>query len=226
MTTHSFHGFSSNIKNSIPNHTKLNAPFQIVMFAIDDVSTDMNHWTCPFQWCIYTVCTIAWHYFSHMWFDLMFCIMVVPMLAAYALMGISIRKTYVCSLVYDFITSRDPCLCYWFVRAALTWLMLLCNGACRWDCRSGTLCLGRVTVCPFRDRALVNFIHRCPILGWAAGPLPRGAAVVASTCPMHCNWYRTIFQFSKITVNHSKINQHIYKHITWVTHNYLVKLLM
>ena len=80
-------------KNSISNHTKLNAPFQIVMFAIDDVSTDMNHWTCPFQWCKHTVCTIAWHYFSHMWFDLMLCVMVVPMLAAYALMGISIRNT-------------------------------------------------------------------------------------------------------------------------------------
>ena len=33
------------------------------------------------------------HYFSHMWFDLMLWVMVVPMLAAYALMGISIRNT-------------------------------------------------------------------------------------------------------------------------------------
>ena len=41
--------------------------------------------------------------------------------------------------------------------------MLLCNGTCPRDCRSGALCLGRVIVCSFRDRALVNFIHRCPI---------------------------------------------------------------
>ena len=89
MTTHSIHGFSSNIKKyylksyevecSIPNCYVCNR------WCIN--------WYEPFQWCKHTVCTIAWHYFSDMWFDLMLCVMVVPMLAANALMGISIRNT-------------------------------------------------------------------------------------------------------------------------------------
>ena len=40
------------------------------------------------------------------------------------------------------------------------------------------------TVCPFRYLALVNFIHGCPIFGWAAGPLTRGAGMVASKRPI------------------------------------------
>ena len=71
MTTHSIHGFSSNIKelSQIIRSWMLYSKLLCLQWMMYQ-STDMNHWTCPFQWCKHTVCTIARHYFSLMWCDL------------------------------------------------------------------------------------------------------------------------------------------------------------
>ena len=114
-----------------------------------------------------------------------------------------------------FTASRDPCLC-WFPRAVLILLMLLCNGACRRDCCSGILCLGRVTVCPLRDRALVNFIHGCSIIGWSVGPLARDAGVVALACPI-------VIDIALLYIFEVLLSYPVVKHLGWwpgITYNY------
>ena len=81
--------------------------------------------------------------------------------------------------------------------------------------RSGALCLGRVTVRPLRDRALVNFNHMCPIFGKAAGPLTRGARVMASMCPtvidiaLSCSFFENNSQPPQNKPAHLLLTQHI-----------------
>ena len=112
------------------------------------------------------VSEILWYFESQlagaitiiMWFDPVLYVMVVPMLAAHALMGISIRNPLFLSdrlcmtTIYSF-TLRDRRLCL-FASAALTWLMPLCNGACPISAVVGIAilvpcCLGRVTAAHF-----------------------------------------------------------------------------
>ena len=73
-----------------------------------------NCYVCN-RWCInwykHTVCTIAWHYFSHMWFDLI-CVMVVPLLSGVCLNG-NLHTEYIVfvwSLVYDFTSNGSWCM--------------------------------------------------------------------------------------------------------------------
>ena len=93
--------------------------------------------------------------------------------------------------------------------------IFLCNVFFRRDCRSGAPCLGRVTVRPLRDRALVNFNHMCPIFGWAAGPLTRGAGVMASLCPtvidiaLSCSFFENNSQPLQNKPAHLLLTQHI-----------------
>ena len=93
-----------------------------------------------------------------MWFDPVLYVMVVPMLAAHVSMGISIRNPLFSSdrlcmtTIYSF-TLRGRRLCL-FASAALTWLMLLCNGACLISAVVGIAilvpcCLGRITAAHF-----------------------------------------------------------------------------
>ena len=75
----------------------------------------------------------------------------------------------------------------------LTWLMLLCNGACRRDCRSDALCLGRVTVCPFPGSNTCEFHSLVSDLRVGYGAFD--ARCKGGLDVPHCNRYRIVFFF-------------------------------
>ena len=126
-----------------------------------------------------------------MWFDPVLYVMVVPMLAAHALMGISIRNPLfssnrLCMTTIFSFTLRDRRLCL-FASAALTWPMPLCNimshfGRCRY-CYSGALLSGSGHCCPFRVRAPVDFLHGHPIIELRGFVLCQG---VSERWPLTC----------------------------------------
>ena len=130
-----------------------------------------------------------------MWFNPVLYVMVVPMLAAHALMGISIRSSLfssdrLCMTTIYSLTSRDrrPCL---FASAALTWLMPLCNGACPISAIVGIAilvpcCLGRVTAVHFVFGHLWISFTGVRSLGCGICPLSKGAGEVAFNMP-RCN---------------------------------------
>ena len=150
-----------------------------------------------------------------MWFDPVLYVMVVPVLAAHALMGISIRNPLFSSdsscmiIIYSF-TLRDRRLCLF---ASISHF-----GRCR-HCYSGALLSGSGHCCPFRVRAPVDFHQGRLIIRLRGFVLFQG---VSERWPLTWPIVIVISVISEnIHVNARKYN--FLKHSMWVTDDYLVK---
>ena len=130
-----------------------------------------------------------------MWFDPVFYVMVVPMLAAHALMGISIRNPLFSSdrlcmtINYSYLTWPTSVFvreCGLNLADAVMQRSMFHFGRCR-HCCSGALLSGSGHCCPFRVRAPVDFLHGRTIIGLRGFcPLSRGVGEVAFNMP-RCN---------------------------------------
>ena len=144
----------------------LNAPIRIVMSVTEDM------------WCYEPLksALLTNHRVIDitiiMWFDPVLYVMVVPMLAAHALMGISIRNPLFSSdrlcmtTIYNltWTTSVFVRECGLNLADAIMQRSMSHFGRCRY-CYSGALLSGSGHCCPFRVRAPVDFLHGRPIIG-------------------------------------------------------------